>query len=274
MGDVVESVVMPEGPMVKFIGESSQLIPADEASINELIVGRNKMKLTDIKPGEFNFWSGAQGPLPKYLIRVDVGPQSTVHGDLTVIFSFWQFPKMPNLDYIEQIYVCEAEGCNGILPAESRARMSQGPAMWYCPKCFAFWQEGDKREELRDALGKPAGYKDIPLLPGARGYLGSGMYAYERTAPALADVTARYWERFGGLCEIMIMRRRLSVQRMAKRWLAGDGGSEADIEYAHSAGSDPKTGVVGCYYTLAGLQKDTAAGSTLSSRLAVFFSGG
>ena len=43
-----------------------------------------------------------------------------------------------------------------------------------------------------------------------------------------------------------------------------------DIEY----GSDPKTGVVGCYYTLAGLQKDTAAGSTLSSRLAVFFSGG
>ena len=257
---------LPQGSMISVIGgDSSQLVPADE--MDRVIAGRTKLKLSEVKPDKFNFWQNTNGPMPKYLIRVDIGPQSRPHADLTVICSFWQFPKMPNLDFIEQIYVCEAEGCDGVMDKDQRARMASGPAVWVCPKCFAVFQEGDEDEELSPGV-------KVSLLEGARGFLGSGMFAFARPVPGIAEVIARYWERFGGLCEIMLMRRRLSVQKMVNRYLSGEYGRDADIAYTKSAGSDAKTGVVGCYYTLAGLMKDTAAGSTLRTRLGVFLAGG
>lgn len=278
---VVTDFSFPEGSMITVIGESSQLVPASD--IGKVILDRTSLpvvhtsdkptiKLDEenagaVQPGEFNFWTGKDVALPKYLIRVDVGPQSTPHGDLMVICSFWQFPKMPNLDFIEQVYVCETNGCPGVLPKEVRTRLVTGDVIWVCQTCLSFFQEGEVEKDANGVIINS-------LVPGARGFLGSGMYAYSRNVAGIADVVAHYWERFGGLCEIMLMRRRLSVQKMVNRYMSGEYGSDADIAYTKSAGSDKETGVIGCYYTLAGLLKDTAAGSTLRTRLAVFLAGG
>lgn len=177
---------------------------------------------------------------PKYLIRIDLGPSSRPN-DLIGIMSFWQFPRIPGMSVIEQIYPCEDNECRGMLDAASK--MGE---VWFCPTCKKAWTQ------------------DV---------LGSGVRAFQASPEHWGETVSRYFDRLGGAVEVLVMRRKLSVQKMVGKILAGDD-KEADAKYMKSHGGTDKTAIEGGYFTLAAILKDTSTGSSLSSRIASFLKGG
>ena len=177
---------------------------------------------------------------PKYLIRVDLGPTSRPE-DLLGIVTFWQFPRIPGMSVIEQIYPCEDKECKGMLDAPCKVG-----DVWFCPICKKAWTQER---------------------------LGSGALAFQGSSEHWGEVVSRFFDRLHGAAEVLIMRRRLSVQKMASKIMAGDD-KEADVKYLKSHGGTDKTAVEGSYYTLASIIKDTSAGSTLAKRVATFLRGG
>ena len=221
------------GGMVRlFDGDTGDLRPTDE--VIEIIKSRMA------QPNDATASGLIVTERPKYLIRVDFGPQTTTHEAAIGIVGFWQFPRQPKLDMIEQIYVCEAPGCKGILPKEAKVGET-----WICTECKRAWNQRD---------------------------LGSGMFAFKKSMDDWGGILSRLHDRFGGLCEILTMRRRVSVQKATSKVLAGE--KNADMDYMLSHGSSPMTGVEAGYFTMKSLHKDTAAGSSVASRIAAFLKGG
>lgn len=221
------------GGMVRlFDGETGDLRPTDE--VIEIIKGR-MAKPGDVTPGGLIIKD-----TPRYLIRVDFGPKTTPHAPSMGIVSFWQFPRVPNLDMIEQIYVCESPGCQGILPKESKFGSN-----WVCTLCKRAWTQRD---------------------------IGSGMFVFERDMDGWAGLIAKFHDRFGGLCEILTMRRRVSVQQATAKVLAGE--KNAEMEYLKTHGGASGTGTEAAYFTMKSLHKDTSGGSSVAARVASFLKGG
>lgn len=220
------------GAIKIFDGDEGNLRPTDE--VLEFLRGRLA------KSADFSAGGIVLKDLPKYLIRVDFGSKTSVRADNTGIVSFWQFPKMPNLDMIEQIYVCETPGCEGVMPKETYIG-----GKWVCMTCKRAWTPRQ---------------------------LGSGMFAYEANMDRWGEIVGKYHNRFGGLCEILMMRRRVSIQEATKRVLAGE--KNADVDYMLSHGGTAKTATEAGYFTMKSLHKDTAGGSDVARRIAVFLKGG
>jgi hypothetical protein len=223
---------LPEGGTLQFFdSEEGKVVPA--AEVADLM----KERLT--KKGDISPAGVATVSRPRYLVRIDLGPQTTTSNALGAI-SFWRFPKMPNLEVIEQIYLCDTPGCSAIILPEMRI----GPR-WMCLECKKTWKVKD---------------------------FGSGITMFSGPMDFWGEKVARYYERLGGLADILLLRRRQSIQKMTRRVLAGV--KEADADYLKSHGGTDKNATEGGYFTMARIHQDISTGSSLAKRIESFLRGG
>lgn len=221
---------LSEGGLVQvFDSESGKLVKSEE------IIEVMKDRLPSEKQATLN----ESLSRPKYLLRVDLSPKTTLQNAIGTI-SVWRFPKIPKLDVVEQIYLCGTPKCKGVLIPELRVGTK-----WACPLCRVFRSQKE---------------------------IGSGIMLYAGPFPFWGEKVASYYEHLEGLSDILLLRRRQSIQKMTNRVLQGEKNAEED--YLKSHGGTDKNAMEGGYFTMSRIHQDISNGGSLAKRIEVFLRGG
>lgn len=215
-----------------FDEEGGKLIPADDVGISEFLHSRFAGSSVELVLGVQRL-----ADRPSFLIRVDMPPianQVRTPGLLSV----WQFSRRPSLEAMSLTFECPS--CRAWIPDES----ARPGAMWACPGCQELWPQ--------HAL--------------------NGFTAYEGNYDMWGTRLAQIYDSLGGLAEVMIMRRKYSIRKLA---MDAVNGGQAQIDaFANSRLPGSEISLEGAYYTMRAIHKDMESGTGLARLVSVFLKGG